>query len=93
MGIYSNGSIFGISIYNFNDDDVSNTLFEIKFCEIMSQEQMREAYLFYNELHDKNNISFKIYTECSSTLNKYNKENFMAWYPISLNEFLEKFNC
>jgi hypothetical protein len=92
MGIYSNGSIFGISIYNFNDDDVSNTLFENKFCEIMSHEQMREAYLFYNELHDKNNISFKIYTEYSSTLNKYDKENFMAWYPISLNEFLEKFN-
>ena len=93
MGIYSNGSIFGISIYNFNEDDVSNILFEIKFCEIMSHEQMRESYLFYNELHDKNNISFKIYTECSSTLNKYDKENFMAWYPISLNEFLEKFNC
>ncbi len=93
MGIYSNGSIFGISIYNFNDDDVSNTLFVNKFCEIMSHEQMRESYLFYNELHDKNNISFKIYTECSSTLNKYDKENFMAWYPISLNEFLEKFNC
>ena len=92
MGIYSNGSIFGISIYNFNEDDVSNILFEIKFCEIMSHEQMREAYLFYNELHDKNNISFKIYTECSSTLNKYDKENFMAWYPISLNVFLEKFN-
>jgi hypothetical protein len=92
MGIYSNGSIFGISIYNFNDDNVSNTLFENKFCEIMSHEQMREAYLFYNELHDKNNISFKIYTECSSTLNKYNKDNFMMWYPISLNVFLEKFN-
>ena len=93
MGIYNNGSIFGISIYNFNEDDVSNILFEIKFCEIMSHEQMREAYLFYNELHNKNNISFKIYTECSSTLNKYDKENFMSWYPISLNEFLEKFNC
>lgn len=92
MGIYSNGSIFGISIYNFNEDDVSNILFENKFCEIMSHEQMREAYLFYNELHDKNNISFKIYTECSSTLNKYNKDNFMMWYPISLNVFLEKFN-
>ena len=93
MGIYSNGNIFGIMMYNFNDDDISNTLFEEKYDEIMSHEQMREAYLFYNELHDKNNISFKIYTECSSTLNKYDKENFMAWYPISLNEFLEKFNC
>jgi hypothetical protein len=91
MGIYSNGSIFGISIYNFNDDDVSNILFEEKYDEIMSHEQMREAYLFYAILYDKNNISFKIYTECSSTLNK-DKENFMMWHPLSLNTFLEKFN-
>ena len=92
MGIYANGSIFGISIYNFNDDDVCNTFFEEKYDEIMSREQMREAYLFYAILHDKNNISFKIYTECSSTLNKDDKENFMMWYPITLNVFLEKFS-
>jgi hypothetical protein len=91
MGIYSNGSIFGISIYNFNDDDVSNILFEEKYDEIMSHEQMREAYLFYTILYDKNNISFKIYTECTSTLS-YNRDNFMMWYPLSLNTFLEKFN-
>ena len=92
MGIYANGSIFGIRIYNFNDDDFSNTLFEGKYDEIMSHEQMSEAYLFYNELNDKNNLFFQIYTECSSTLNKDNKEQFMMWYPISLNVFLEKFS-
>jgi hypothetical protein len=91
MGIYSNGSIFGISIYNFKDDDVSNILFEEKYDEIMSHEQMSEAYLFYANLYDKNNISFKIYTECTSTLS-YNRDNFMMWYPLSLNTFLEKFN-
>ena len=91
MGIYAKGSIFGISIYNFNEDDFSNTLFEEKYDEIMSHEQMRETYLFYNELTDKNNVFFKIYTECNDTLNKYNKEKFMRWYPISLNIFLEKF--
>ena len=58
----------------------------------MSHEQMREAYLFYAILYDKNNISFKIYTECSSTLNKDDTEIFMTWYPLSLNTFLEKFN-
>jgi hypothetical protein len=36
MGIYSNGSIFGIQIYNFNDDDMSNILFEEKQDEIMN---------------------------------------------------------
>ena len=91
MGIYSNGSIFGLQIYNFNDDDFSNTLFEEKYDEIMSHEQMREAYLFYNELDDKKQISFKIYTECSTTHDKHNKGNFMMWYPISLDTFLKKF--
>jgi hypothetical protein len=57
MGIYSNGSIFGIQIYNFKDD-VSHVLFEEKYDEIMSYNQMREAYLFYTNLHDKKHISF-----------------------------------
>ena len=90
MGIYSNGSIFGIQMYNFKDDDISNILFEDKYDEEMSYIQMREAYLFYNNLNDKNKICFKIYTECSSTLS-YNKDNFMMWQPLSLDTFLEKF--
>jgi hypothetical protein len=90
MGIYSNGSIFGIQMYNFNDDDISNILFEEKYDEEMSYIQMRESYLFYNNLNDKNKICFKIYTECSSTLS-YNKDNFMMWQPLSLDTFLEKF--
>ena len=91
MGIYSNGSIYGLRIYNFNREEFSNTLFEEKYDEIMSHEQMSEAYLFYRELNDKKNIHFNIYTECISTLNSYNNTNFMDWYPISLNLFLERF--
>lgn len=91
MGIYNNGNIFGIKIYNFNDEDLSNTLYEEKYQEIMSYEQMREVYLFYNQLNDKNNIFFKFYTQCSSTLN-YNKEIFYDWYSMTINEFIEKFS-
>jgi hypothetical protein len=91
MGIYTSGKIFGIKIYTFNDDDISYTLFEQKYDIIISVEQMKEAYLFYTELHDKNNIRFKIYTEFSSTYNKDNK-NYMDWYSISLIVFLEKFS-
>ena len=90
MGIYSNGSIFGIQIYNFNDDDMSNILFEEKQDEIMSYTQMREAYLFFNGVNDKNNIFFKIYTESTSTLS-YNKDNCMMWQPLPFDTFLEKF--
>ena len=91
MGIYSNGTIFGITIYNFNDDH-SNILFKRKYNELMNDEQKKEAYLFYNGLNDKNNIFFKIYTECSSTLNIRDTATFMTWYRISLEEFLQLFN-
>lgn len=91
MGIYSNGSIFGIQIYNFNDDDYSNILYEKKYDVIFNDEQKEETYLFYNNLNDKNNLHFKIYTICSSTLDINNKDNFMMWYPLSLDKFLENF--
>jgi hypothetical protein len=91
MGIYTSDNIFGIRIYNFNDDDIGVTLFEEKYDEIMSHEQIRQTRLFYDLLHDKNNIHFKIYTECSSTLSN-NKETFMEWHPLSLDTFLEKFS-
>ena len=91
MGIYSNGRILGIRIYNIDSNDNSNILFEEKYDELISYQQMREAYLFYTNLPDKNNIFFKIYTECFSTLEPYNKDKFIDWYPISLNIFLEKF--
>ena len=90
MGIYTSGKIFGIKIYTFNDDD-SYTLFERKYDLIMSFERMKEAFLFYTELHDKNNVRFKIYTEISSTYDK-NNENYMDWHSISLSVFLEKFS-
>jgi len=88
MGIYSNGTIFGIKMYNFNHDDVANILFEEKYVEIMTHEQLREAYLFYTELNDKNEVRFQYYTECSST---YGKETYFNWCPMSLDLFLERF--
>ena len=89
MGIYDSGNIFGIRIYIFNgDDDVSDILFEEKYKEIMSDDEKKEAYLFYSELNNKNEIHFQYYTECSTT---YSKETFLRWAPLSLNKFLEKF--
>jgi hypothetical protein len=90
MGIYTSGKIFGIKIYTLDDDDISYTLFEQKYDVLMTVEQMKDAYLFYTELHDKNNVCFKIYTEFSSTYSKDNK-NYMDWHRISENIFYEKF--
>ena len=88
MGIYDNGNIFGIKMYNFNDDDFANILFEKTYTEIMSDEEKKKTYLFYADLNNKNGIRFQYYTECSST---YGKGIILAWYPMSLNLFLEKF--
>ena len=55
-----NQETYNGTTYTFNDDDFSKTLFEEKYDEIMSHQQMREAYLFYNQLNDKNNVFFKI---------------------------------
>jgi hypothetical protein len=88
MGIYDNGNIFGIKIYNFNDHDFANILFEKTYNEIMSDEEKKKVYLFYTELNNKDEIHFQYYTECSST---YGEGFFLMWYPMSLNLFLEKF--
>ena len=88
MGIYDNGNIFGIKMYNFIDDDFANILFEKTYNEIMSDEEKKKAYLFYTELNNKNEIHFQYYNKCSST---YSEGIFLRWYPMSLNLFLEKF--
>ncbi len=90
MGIYVSDDIYGIRIYTFKDD-LGDTLFEIKHDVILSDEQMKEAYLFYSELNNKNDVFFSVYTECSSTLDTVNRENFMMWHPMPLDRFLEKF--
>ena len=85
MVIYDSGKIFGIKMYNFNDDD-EIILFEKTYNEIMSDEEKKKAYLFYTL--NKTEIDFQYYTECSST---YGGGVFLMWYPMSLNLFLEKF--
>ena len=57
----------------------------------MSNEIIKETKLFFDKLceKDKNNVFFKIYTECSTT---YCNELCMLWMPITLDLFLEKFS-
>ena len=93
MGIYSSGRIFGLRIYHFDENGNSKILFEEKYDKILTHDQIKEAYLFYTELKDKNNVRFQFYTECASTLNGYNNnKTFLMWHPMSMNTFLEKFN-
>jgi len=89
MGIYPSDVIYGVRIYNFINDE-GNILFERKYDTIMSYENIKETKLFYDELceTDKNNVFFKIYTECSTT---YNSGLCIIWLPITLDLFIQKF--
>jgi hypothetical protein len=91
MGIYSNGSIFGIRFYVMNDDDRSITLFEKTYPAEMSYEQKNEAYAFYSGLNNTDELRFAIYTQCCSTHDLHNTVTYMMWQQMSLSIFLEKF--
>lgn len=96
MGIYASGSIFGIRMFVFGDDEISKTVFELKSDRIMSAEEMKEAYLRYEAIPCKNTLHFQFYTECSSTLEARSSidarnPDCMMWHPMSLNLFLEIF--
>ena len=90
MGIYTNCSLYGIKMYIMDDNDNTTTLLEINQDTLMNDEQIKEAYLFYEKSQNKQNISFQIYTECSSTL--YEKGVFMMWYKIYASDFLRLFD-
>jgi hypothetical protein len=86
MGIYTNGSILGIRIYQ--QYETTTDLLKTKTNQPLNGEQMKNAYAFYQALENKENIFFHIYTECCSTKDS---NTFMAWFPITLETFLETF--
>jgi hypothetical protein len=91
MGIYTGTDIFGIRIYNFNKDDCINILYEKKYNEHMNKEQLKNAYLFYNDLIDKNIVFISFYKAYNCTFDNDDEELY-EWFPISLITFIEKTN-
>lgn len=90
MGIYTNGSIFGIKITS-NTIDGINILYEKQYNTIMNREQIQDVYLFYMTLiqnHNPDGIKLEGYMEYSST---YENGTFMMWSPITI-EMLVKQN-
>lgn len=93
MGIYPSGRIFGVLLYIINENENTTTdLYKCMYEHVMTENQMYEAYLFYKNLNDKTNISFKIYTECCDLFDShYNLNTYMVWFPISLESFVNNF--
>jgi hypothetical protein len=70
-----------------------DVLFQRIYPETMTVEQRTEAYDGYMGLPEKDNIRFRVYTDCFTTLEIGNKDVFKRWYPMSLNRFLDKFGA
>jgi len=78
MGIYSNGDVYGISLF------LNNTIiFERKYEEKILSNQILEIKEFFEKLsfEDKNKLLISFYTSCSSTYNITGSESFMSWLP------------
>jgi hypothetical protein len=79
-------SIHGVRIYNFTSTEAI-LLFEKKYDEVMTTEQLNEAQTFYQGLsdNDKQTTSIQIYTECTKALDN---SKYMSWAPITINDFI-----
>lgn len=86
---YTKKEIYGIRIYSFIDE--YKILFENKYDTIINNEIIKNVKNYYENLDENNrkNLKFQIYTKCKSI---DNRENFMMWWNISLNDFIKYFN-
>ena len=91
MGIYGNGKIYGVCI-RLREASEAVDLFHKTSEEEFSAEEKREAFLFYENVTNKQDLTFQIETECYSSLEPGTlDEVFRMWAPIPLESFLQQF--
>ena len=95
MGIYSNGTVFGIRMYFVNDEEEEVTdVFEKTYETPMTEEQKQEACTFFRtnlQEQVKEKIKFQYYTETWSTYDINNKTLIKMWLPMQYSDFLKHF--
>ena len=93
MGIYTSGKIYGIRIYNHNDDGDSNILYEKKYDVIMDNDALQEAKIFYEGICEKEGVILQIYTDCSTTYDDDDDDIQMIWLSIEATIFIQSCNA
>lgn len=89
---YPNGEIYGITMFYWIDDysALTEAIFEKMYDRLMTDEEKKQAYLFYIELEDTDDVYVSYLTKCTT---KYNKtEPFKVWYPMKIDEFKMMFD-
>ena len=95
MGIYSSGKAYGIKIaYNYREIDynLECDTYERKYDSVMTDEQKREAFEYYQKLENNKQAKLYLYTEVFTTYNPKDKGASLMWYPIGLTDFLREFS-
>ena len=85
MGIYTNGRFFGL-LYKLYENNECITIYEKIFTEEMNNENIKEAFEFYNTINFNDNLKqfkFFYYTPFISTVGN---QSHMDWYPITKNK-------
>jgi hypothetical protein len=93
MGIYSNGTVFGIKMYFVTNEDEVTNVFEKIYETQMTEEQKHEVGIFHTNLQEqvKEKIKFQYYTETWSTYDMNNKTLLKMWLPMQYTDFLQHF--
>ena len=78
MGIYSDGSIYGVCLI-VNGEEIYKKVYESK----ISKEEISEVKEAYNKVNEGVNLIIRFYTKCSSTYNSGISGSFTSWFPGS----------
>ena len=104
MGIYASMKIFGIRIFckryadegRSDDDWYWDMRLSNQYKQVMTEEQKREVFEFFSKyfstLISNDDVKFNIYTEVLCTHERSGPQQFMDWWPFSLEQFEKEFN-
>lgn len=91
MGIYESETMYGIRFYTIINDD-TYTLYLKRYDKQMTRDQTKEAFDFYNNLHDKMNVFVQVCVEYTTTHEGGEEKGLSTmWFPMSINRFIEKY--
>ena len=95
MGIYTDGNVYGVYIYTYDDDDNLTVLLDKKYDAKMTTEQIIEVKTEFDNLSEdiRKEMRIQFHVSCTTSYELHNNTPFMCLWPGSqtmLEELFEK---
>ena len=86
MGMYTDGNVYGVYIYTYDDDDNLTVLLDKKYDAKMTTEQIIEVKTEFDNLSEdiSKEISIRFYVSCNTSYELANSGPFISLWPGSL---------